>query len=103
MALAMLIIAARPPDDDHTYGHGKAEYFSSGAEGILILIAAIFIIIASVKRFFIPQPIGQIGIGLIVSLSASLINLVVARSANEDVDATVAPGIAQYVITVAAV
>ncbi len=78
MALAMLIIAARPPDDDHTYGHGKAEYFSSGAEGILILIAAIFIIIASVKRFFIPQPIGQIGIGLIVSLSASLINLVVA-------------------------
>ena len=71
MALAMLIIAARPADVDHNYGHGKAEYFSSGVEGILILIAAIFIGIASVKRFIDPRPIEQVGIGLIVSVAAS--------------------------------
>ncbi len=78
MALAMLIIAARPADNDHNYGHSKAEYFSSGVEGILIFIAAIFIGIASIKRFFDPQPIEQIGIGLIVSVVASLINLAVS-------------------------
>jgi cation diffusion facilitator family transporter len=78
MALAMLIIAARPADDDHNYGHNKAEYFSSGVEGILILIAAIFIGIASIERFFNPKPIEQIGLGLIVSIAASLINLFVA-------------------------
>ncbi len=78
MALAMLIIAARPADDDHNYGHSKAEYFSSGVEGILILIAAIFIGIASVQRFLDPKPIEQIGIGLIVSVIASLINLAVS-------------------------
>lgn len=78
MALAMLIIAARPADDDHNYGHNKAEYFSSGVEGILIFIAAIFIGIASIQRFFDPKSIEQIGIGLIVSVVASLINLFVA-------------------------
>jgi cation diffusion facilitator family transporter len=78
MALAMLIVAARPADDDHNYGHNKAEYFSSGVEGILILIAAVFIGIASIQRFFDPKPIEQIGIGLIVSVVASLINLFVA-------------------------
>lgn len=78
MALAMLIIAARPADEDHNYGHGKAEYFSSGIEGILILIAAIFIGIASVERFFNPKPIEQVGIGLMVSVGASLINLFVS-------------------------
>jgi cation diffusion facilitator family transporter len=78
MALAMLIIAARPADEDHTYGHSKAEYFSSGVEGLLIFIAAIFIGIASVERFFNPQPIEQIGLGLLVSVVASLINLSVA-------------------------
>jgi cation diffusion facilitator family transporter len=79
MALAMLIIAARPADDEHNYGHSKAEYFSSGVEGILILIAAIFIAIASIERMFNPKPIEQVGIGLIVSVVASLINLAVAR------------------------
>ncbi len=78
MALAMLIIASRPADEDHAFGHSKAEYFSSGVEGMLILIAAVFIGIASVKRFIHPIPIEQIGIGLIVSVGASLINLVVA-------------------------
>lgn len=78
MALAMLIIAARPPDEDHNYGHGKAEYFSSGIEGILILIAALFIGIASVERFIHPRPIEQLGIGMAVSVGASLVNLFVS-------------------------
>jgi cation diffusion facilitator family transporter len=78
MALAMLIIAARPADEDHNYGHSKAEYFSSSVEGILILIAAVFIIVASVDRFFDPKPIEQLGIGMMVSVGASLINLYVA-------------------------
>lgn len=78
MALAMLKIAVRPADDDHNFGHSKAEYFSSGVEGILILIAAILIGIASVKRFIEPKPIDQIGAGLIVSVLASAINLAVS-------------------------
>jgi cation diffusion facilitator family transporter len=78
MALAMLIIAARPADADHAYGHNKAEYFSSGVEGLLIFIAAIFIGVASVERFFNPRPIDQVGLGLMVSVFASLINLFVA-------------------------
>ncbi|WP_417910317.1 cation diffusion facilitator family transporter [Candidatus Electronema sp. PJ] len=78
MALAMLTIAARPADEDHAYGHSKAEYFSSGAEGILILIAAVSIGIAAVQRFFAPQPLEQIGMGLLVSIAASLVNLFVA-------------------------
>ena len=78
MALAMLTIAARPADEDHTYGHSKAEYFSSGVEGLLIFIAAIFIGIASVQRFLAPKPLEQVGLGLIVSVVASLINLFVA-------------------------
>jgi cation diffusion facilitator family transporter len=78
MALAMLSVASRPPDDDHTYGHGKAEYFSSGVEGTLILLAAIGIIMAAVPRLINPQPIQQIGAGLLISVVASLINLAVS-------------------------
>jgi cation diffusion facilitator family transporter len=79
IALIMLTIAARPADDDHAYGHGKAEYFASGAEGILILIAAISIGVAAVNRLIHPQPLEQAGAGLAVSTVASLINFVVAR------------------------
>ncbi|MBI5676656.1 MAG: cation transporter [Nitrospirae bacterium] len=78
MALAMLTIAARPADEDHAYGHGKAEYFSSGVEGTLILIAAVSIAIAAVQRLITPRPLEQIGLGLIVSIAASLVNLFVA-------------------------
>ncbi len=78
IALIMLTIAARPADDDHTYGHSKAEYFSSGVEGTLILIAAASIAYAAVRRLLNPQPLEQVGIGLAVSLVASLINLVTA-------------------------
>ncbi len=78
MALAMLTVAARPPDKDHAYGHSKAEYFSSAVEGTLILVAALAIAAASVKRIITPRPLEQLGIGLTVSVGASLINLVVA-------------------------
>lgn len=79
MALAMLTIAARPADDDHAYGHGKAEYFSSGVEGTLILFAAISIGITAVVRLVHPRPLEQVGLGLAVSVAASLVNLAVAR------------------------
>ena len=78
MALAMLTVAARPADDDHTYGHSKAEYFSSGVEGTLILIAAISIIWTAAPRLLNPQPLEQVGLGLAVSVVASLINMAAA-------------------------
>jgi cation diffusion facilitator family transporter len=78
MALAMLTVAARPADDEHTYGHGKAEYFSSGVEGTLILLAAISIGIAAVQRLITPKPLLQVGLGLGVSVVASVVNLGVA-------------------------
>lgn len=78
MAFAMLTIAARPADEDHTYGHTKAEYFSSGAEGALILVAAISIAYTGIDRLLHPKPLEQIGLGLIVSVVASLINLSVS-------------------------
>ncbi len=74
MALAMLTIAARPEDEDHAYGHSKAEYFSSGVEGTLILIAAVSIGVAAVQRLLAPRPLEQLGLGLGVSVVASLIN-----------------------------
>lgn len=79
MALAMLTVAARPPDHDHTYGHSKAEYFSSAVEGLLILVAAVSIGWTAWSRLLAPQPIEHPGLGLAVSLAASLVNLVVAQ------------------------
>lgn len=79
VALAMLTIAARPPDESHMYGHGKAEYFSSTVEGVLIFVAAAGIIYTAVERLLHPQPLEQLGIGLAVSLAATLVNFVVAR------------------------
>lgn len=78
MALWMLSVAARPPDEDHAFGHGKAEYFSAGFEGALIVIAAISIAVAAVDRLLHPRPIEQVGLGLAVSVVASLVNLGVA-------------------------
>jgi cation diffusion facilitator family transporter len=78
MALAMLTVAARPADEDHAYGHSKAEYFSSGVEGTLILIAAVSIGVAAYRRLLAPRPLEQIGLGLGVSVAASLVNLIVA-------------------------
>jgi cation diffusion facilitator family transporter len=78
VALGALALAARPPDDEHNYGHDKAEYFASGVEGALILVAAIGIIVTSVPRLFSPEPLEQVGVGLAISMLASGINLGVA-------------------------
>ena len=78
LALVILAIAARPADEEHAYGHSKAEYFSSGVEGALILIAALSIAYAGFQRLFTPQDLDQVGLGLAVSVVASVINLVVA-------------------------
>jgi cation diffusion facilitator family transporter len=78
MALAMLSVAARPADEDHAYGHSKAEYFSSGVEGSLILMAALAIAVAAVERLVTPRPLAQVGIGLGIAVAASLVNLAVA-------------------------
>lgn len=79
MALAMLTLAAAPADDKHAYGHGKAEYFASAFEGFLILVAAFSIAWTAIDRFLHPQSLSEVGIGLAVSVVASLINLFAAR------------------------
>lgn len=77
-ALAMVTIAERPADDDHPYGHHKAEYFSSGFEGILIVGAAIAILWVSVQRLLAPQPLEQLGWGLALSVLSSGFNAALA-------------------------
>ncbi|WP_242393514.1 cation diffusion facilitator family transporter [Anaeromyxobacter oryzisoli] len=79
LTLLMLNVAARPEDEEHAYGYGKAEYFASGAEGALILLAAVAIGWTSAGRLLAPRPIEQAGLGLVVSTGASLVNLAVAR------------------------
>jgi cation diffusion facilitator family transporter len=80
MALWILTVAATPADDRHAHGHGKAEYFSSAFEGLLIVFAALSIIWAAVDRLWSPQPLESVGLGLAVSVVASIVNLVVART-----------------------
>lgn len=72
--LLMVTIAARPADDDHPYGHHKAEYFSSGFEGALIIGAAVAIIWAAAHRVFNPQPLQQLGWGVVLSVISSGLN-----------------------------
>jgi len=79
MALAVLSVVARPPDEEHAYGHGKAECFSSGVEGTLIVIAAATIAVAAIRRLLSPVPLSNIALGLAIATFASLINLVAAR------------------------
>ena len=87
VALVALTVAAWPPDEEHAYGHTKAEYFSVAIEGTLILIAALVIVGAAIERLFNSQPLQQLNLGLIVSLVAAGLNLVVAlvlqRAAHE--------------------
>ncbi|WP_088955210.1 cation diffusion facilitator family transporter [Variovorax sp. HW608] len=73
-ALVMVTIAMRPADEDHPYGHHKAEYFSSGFEGVLIVAAAVAIIWAAVARLLSPQPLEQLGWGLALSVLSSVFN-----------------------------
>lgn len=80
VALLLLKAASAPPDEEHAFGHGKAEYFSSGIEAALILIAAISIAWTAGWRLFAPQPLERVGVGVAVSLVATLINLVVAQT-----------------------
>lgn len=75
VALLALRWAAKPADEEHTYGHAKAEYFSAGVEGSLIVVAALAIVATAVPRLIDPAPIDDVGVGLAVSAGASLINL----------------------------
>jgi cation diffusion facilitator family transporter len=79
VALGVLTLAAEPEDAEHAFGHNKAEYFSSAFEGFLILVAAGAILYTAVGRLLSPQPLEAIGLGLLVSVVASGINLSVAR------------------------
>ncbi len=79
VALWALRVAAAPPDDEHPHGHDKAEYFSSGVEGALILVAAVMIVGSAVPRLLAPRPLETVGLGLVLSLGASMVNLIVAR------------------------
>lgn len=79
MALWMLSLAEQPADALHPYGHGKAEYFSSAFEGFLIVLAAAGIAYAAIGRMLNPQPLEAVGVGLLVSIVASAVNLLVAR------------------------
>jgi len=77
--LYALALAARPPDEEHAYGYSKAEYFASGFEGTLILVAAGLIAAAAIERLGNPRPLERVGLGLAVTAGASALNFVVAR------------------------
>lgn len=78
-ALTMLGIARTPPDDDHPFGHSKAEYFSSGFEGMLICCAAVGILVTAIPRLIQPQPLEALSIGLWFSAASTVLNFIVAR------------------------
>jgi cation diffusion facilitator family transporter len=78
LAIAMLNLALRPEDDEHPYGHNKAEYFSSGVEGALVLLTGVGIAVAAVRRFLQPHALEQLGLGVTLSGISTAINLGVA-------------------------
>lgn len=79
IGLLALTIAARAPDDERPFGYDKAEYFAGGAEGALIVLAAVGIIVAAVERMLHPQVLTEIAWGIAVSVVASVLNLLTAR------------------------
>ena len=79
VALGALMVAEQPADDRHAYGHDKAEYFSSGVEGALILVAAVSIIWSAVHRLIDPEPLARLGPGLVVAFLAGAANFAAAR------------------------
>lgn len=74
LALIALTVAARPADETHQFGHGKAEYFSAGAEGFMILLAAVLIVWSAVDRLLNPLPLESLGVGLLITLAATAVN-----------------------------
>ncbi|HQV40520.1 MAG: cation transporter [Moraxellaceae bacterium] len=74
LGFVLLGIAAAPADDEHPFGHEKAEFFASGAEGMLILFAAIAIAWSAINRLITPMPVGQMGLGILLSLAATIVN-----------------------------
>ena len=78
-ALVALWIAEQPEDEEHAYGHSKAEYFASGFEGALVLFAALSIAFSAVRSLLDPRPVQDLGTGIAISVVASLINFAVAR------------------------
>ena len=74
VALIVLKISIKPADDDHQFGHSKAEYFSAITEGVMIFVAAAFIIISAVERLITPVMPEQLSVGLIISVGASAVN-----------------------------
>ncbi|NMO02505.1 cation transporter [Gordonia sp. TBRC 11910] len=78
VALFALRVAARPPDDDHNFGHSKAEYFSAVVEGVMIVVAALFIIATAVDRLINPRDVESIGIGVAISALSIVVNAGVA-------------------------
>jgi cation diffusion facilitator family transporter len=79
VALVALMIAEQPADDRHAYGHDKAEYFSSGVEGALILVAAVSIVWSAVHRLIDPEPLARLGPGIVVAFLAGAANFMTAR------------------------
>lgn len=77
VGLVALRVAARPADATHHFGHGKAEYVSALVEGAMIFVAAAMIIWSAIQRLFDPQPLEQVGLGLVLTTAAALLNLVV--------------------------
>jgi cation diffusion facilitator family transporter len=78
LAVIVLRVAERPPDETHLYGHEKAEYFSSGAEGMLIVLAAGSIAVSAVRRLLAPRAVEELGLGLALLAVAAAVNLAVA-------------------------
>src|SRR3989440_11577248 len=74
VALWAITLAARPADEEHTYGHSKSEYFSSGVEGALILVAALIIAVEAIPRLVHLQPLEQVGLGLAFAVSGAVMN-----------------------------
>jgi cation diffusion facilitator family transporter len=79
VALTMIHVAARPPDEEYAFGYSKAEYFASGFEGSLIFLAAIAIVAAAAERLYAPRPLVQLDLGLAISAAAAALNLLVAQ------------------------
>lgn len=79
VALVVILWATRPADEDHAYGHEKADYLSAGLEGALILLAAATIAYAAIERLIHPEALTEVGLGLAVSVGASILNLLTSR------------------------